>query len=807
MLKNYIMVAFRTIRKSKGFSLLTISGLVVGMVAFAMIMQYVLFELSYDKFQRTSENTYRVAFTVRGNGSEAVSYATTFLPIASLMKDEFPEVVDYNRVLYLDRHAVVTYGDKIFQQENVIYADPSFFTFFNYPLLLGDANRALAEVNTVVISESLARKYFDDKNPIGQFIKLNEEFNEFNLLVTGIYNDIPANTHLKPKMVVSLRSVETLPETISNTWSWPIYLNYVQLQEGTDPALLESKFLKFAIQHIQRNAQKREYSFFLQPLSSIHLHSHLQYEIEENGNATMVYLLFFSAILILIIAYVNYINLTTARSLLRAKEVGVRKVLGSRNGELISQFFIEAGAFNLLALVVATAFAFLVQPYFLDFAGIEFDFTSSHALELLITLSSCLVIGTFLSAVYPSRTLASLKPIYALKGESKSRGGFFARRMLVIFQFTATIGLMINAYAIFLQIDLMRSESPGMNINPILIVNAPRVVEKSEKMDLTKRHEDPFKIRSVMIPGINSVSASASIPGMWITKARDIYRSGYEQEKDLTYYTLGVDFDFLETYSMQLLAGRSFSEQYGTDDEAIILTENAMKQLGFSDPEEALNQRVQVGGKERRVIGIVNDYHHMSLRENYQPIIFYLEWGPAEFYSLKLGETQSTAEVLKRLEDQWRAVYPSNPFEYSFLNAAFQNQYHADVKFGKLFNLFTVLAMILACLGLFGLVSFITVKRTKEIGIRKVLGSTSLQMALLLVKDLGAMLFSAGIISVPIAYFTLTLWLSQFAFRIDLNGWIFAIPLATVVCLALISISYQVIKTAMMNPVKSLKYE
>lgn len=807
MIKNYILVAIRTIRKSKGFSLLTISGLVVGMVAFAMIMQYVLFELSYDKFQQKSEDTYRVAFTVNGKDKEAVSYATTFLPIASLMKDEFPEVKAYNRILYLDRHAVVTYEDKIFQQENVIYADPSFYTFFDYPLLQGDAQRVLHEPNTVVISESLVKKYFGDKNPIGQFIRLNEEFNELNLLVTGIHKDIPSNTHLKPKMVVSLKSIETLPETVSNTWSWPIYLNYIQLQEDTHPASLESKLSKFAVQHIQRNDQKRQYSFFLQSLSGIHLHSHLQYEIEENGNSTMVYLLLFSAILILIIAYVNYINLTTTKSLSRAKEVGVRKVLGSRNGELISQFFIEAGSVNVLALLIAMGTAYIVQPYFQDFTGIEFDLTIIKTPEFWTVMATCLVVGTFLSAFYPSWILASFKPIQALKGESKSLRGLFARKMLVTLQFSATIGLMIYTFAVFLQVDLMRSESSGIDINPILIVNAPRVVEKSGRTDSVKHLEDPFKTKSLLIAGVDNVSVSSSIPGVWISKARGLYRIGNEQEKDLTYYTLGVDFDFLETYSLQLLAGRYFSEQYGSDDDAIVLTENAMQQLGFSDPEEALAERIHMGGKDREIIGIVRDYHHLSLREDYLPVIFYPEWEHLEFYSIKVEDIQAIAAVLAQLEAQWKAVYPSNPFEYNVLHAGFQNQYKADIKFGKLFNLFTILAILLACLGLFGLVSFITQKRTKEIGIRKVLGSTTLDMAILLARDIGGLLLLAGLIAAPLAYFALARWLSEFAFRIDLSWWIFAVPLMMVVVLALVSISYQIINAAMMNPVKSLKYE
>ncbi len=809
MIKNYLKIVFRSIQRSKSLSLITISGLVLGMAAFAMIMQYVLFERSYDKFQSSSPDIYRIAFSIKGKDREPVSYATTFLPVASIIKDEFPEVIDYNRILYLDRHAVVTYEDKVFQQENVIYADPSFFDFFDYPLVAGDPRKVLTETNTVVISASLAEKYFGDKDPIGQFIKLNEEFNELNLMVTGIHKDIPENTHIKPKMVVSLRSVETLPETVSNMWAWPIYLNYVRLREGADPAFLESKLPEFASQHVQRANTQREYSFFLQPFSSVHLYSHLEYEIEENGSATMVYLLMVAAILILLIAYVNYINLTTAKSLSRAKEVGVRKALGSRTAQLVRQFLMEAGIFNVLAILLATGLLVSVQRYFLQFTGISFAFSAVNTPWFWFSLVSFLLIVTFLSAFYPATVLASFKPILALKGQSTKQGGSFTRKTMVMLQFAATIGLMINAYAVYIQIGLMRSKSLGVDINPILTINAPRIIEKSRVMDTVSIHEDPFKTQSLDIAGIQSVSVSASIPGMWIAKAKGIYRSGQEEENDLIYHTLGVDYDFLSTYALQFVAGRNFSKQHGTDDNAIVLTERAMKQLGFSSPEQALNERIVVGQNEKEVIGVVKDYHHMSLRENYHAIIFYPEWEHKEFYSLKLDEhsSQNIAGILSDLEARWKAVYPFNPFEFAFLNESFQKQYSADVKFGKIFNMFAAIAIILACLGLFGLTSFITLKRTKEIGIRKVLGSTAIQITLLFLKDIGVLFLAAALLAVPIAYVSLTSWLNQFAFRIDLTWWIFVVPLLLVVCIALLSISFQIVKAATANPVTSLKCE
>ena len=336
-----------------------------------------------------------------------------------------------------------------------------------------------------------------------------------------------------------------------------------------------------------------------------------------------------------------------------------------------------------------------------------------------------------------------------------------------------------------------------------------RVTELQKSDESKNDHQDQFKIQAMTIPGIQNVSVSASIPGQWISKVRGIYQAGQEEEKSLTYHTLGVDYDFLQTYSLKLLAGRNFSGQFGSDDKALVVTEKAMRQLGFSTPENALNAKLNVRGVEKEIIGVVKDYHHMSLHENYQAIIFYPEWQHKEFYSVKLDSKsfQQTANILSSLEHSWKMLYPSNPFEFSFLNESFEKQYNADIKFGKIFNVFTVLAILLACLGLFGQASFTSMKRTKEVGIRIALGSTTTEIVLLLLKDMAVLILLAGVIAIPIAYISMNRWLDQFAFRINLTWWIFAIPLVSVSIIALLFISFQIIKVANVNPVKSLKCE
>jgi len=812
MIRSYLKIALRNIVKSKGPSAITITGLVFAIVACAMIAQYAVHEMRYDTFQTETQEIYRVAYSVRDANNDSTGYATTFLPIAPALKDEFPEVVDYNRILYLDRHAIVTYQDKIFQQGNIIYADPSFYTFFGYPLLQGNPKLALSEPNSVVISASLAKKYFGNKNPVGQFLKLNEEFNELNLLVTGVQDDIPEYTHLKPQMVVSLKSIETLSATQENAWRWPIYLNYIRLRHRADANLLQSKLAAFAARRVPESPRSSGQSFFLQPFSTIHLHSHLQYEIEENGSAMMVYLLIVVAIIILVVAYTNYVNLTTARLSTRAREIGIRKVMGSRTGQLVRQFLLEGGMINVVSLLLAAILASVLRDFFQILTGVPFDLSFAYSPVFWFAVLSFLITGTLVSSLYPALVLASAKPIVALKGLSeKSTDGFFTRKALVLFQFATTTGLLIATFAIYIQVNHMRTQSPGIDMDPILIVNAPRIIEKQEVKNggHPDVHEDPYKVMVEKLSGVERVSISSSIPGVWISKSRGIFRSGHEEEKNMTYHTLGVDYDFLNTYDLQLVTGRNFSDDFRSEDEHIVLTERARQQLGFLSPEKALHEKVTIGGAEKEIIGIVRDYHHFSLRESFQPIIFYPEFKQKEFYSIRLtaASMSAVAPLLSTLEKEWKATYPGNPFEYSFLQESYQQQYDTDAKFGTILNIFTVLAIFLACLGLFGLASFTTIKRTKEIGIRKVLGSTSAEIFLLLVKDIIILVFCSGLMAIPFAYVGLSTWLNQFAFSIDLSWWIFTIPLFFILLVALLTVGVQVVKAAIMNPVNSLKNE
>jgi len=806
MIRSYIVLTFRNISKHKVFSAINILGLSLGMAACFIILQYVNYELSFDQFHPNSSSVYRLTQNTTREGGESFHTATTLLPVARLAKEEYPEIEDYSRLYFLDRHAVVSYEDRKFEQEAVLYADANFFQFFSYGLIKGNAADVLGTVNTVALSESAALKYFDNNDPIGKIIKLSEEFNDLTLLVTGVFSDPPANSHLKPHMVVSLSSYENLPAVKANEWNWPFYMNYVRLRDGADSKELEQKLQGFVSQFFPKK-EEREVVLSLQPLEDIHLYSGLEYEIEPNGNSQLVFLLLGVAILTLVIAYANYINLSTARSLDRAKEVGIRKTLGSRRMGLVKQFLTEAMAINIMALLLAVVMVRMFMLFFLGYADIEIDLTTFSGPMFWGSLVIVFVLGAILSSVYPALVLSSFQPIAVLRGKlSQNFSGQFLRRMLVMFQFATSISLMIAAYAVYSQMQYMRSQPLGMNINNLLVVKGPRVAN----MEQIAVAEDPFITRSVSSRTAVNVSVSSSVPGIWTSRISNIVRQGSEEGKNNSYNVMGADERFIDTYQLQLMAGRNFLP--GVDTSAfsvVVINESASAQLGFKTVEEAVNAKIAFRGRPMEVIGVIKDYHHYSLRAAIDPLLIYpIGSGSKEYYSVKLDNAgEQLSQALASMEGHWKSVYPDNPFEYFFLDSSFDAQYKSDIQFEKIFTAFSFLAVLIACLGLYGLASFVTMKRTKEIGIRKVLGSSVKGIVILLLSDFSRLIIIAGVIAIPLAYAGIQNWQSQFAYRDTLAWWLYLIPMVVVLLIALLTISIQTIKVALINPVKILKYD
>ncbi len=806
MIRSYLTLTYRNLSKYKAFSFINIFGLSLGMAACFIILQYVNYELSFDRFHPGSSSIYRLTQNTTQEGGESFHTAATMLPVAKLAKDEYPEIEDYTRLYFLDRHAVVSYEDRKFEQEAVLYADANFFQFFSYPLISGNAADVLGTVNTVALSETAALKYFDNNDPIGKVIRLSEEFNDLTLLVTGVFKNPPANSHLKPHMVMSLSSYESLPDVRDNQWDWPFYMNYIRLREGSESKVLEQKLTGLVAKHFPER-DERKIKLFLQPLEDIHLHSSLEYEIEPNGNAQLVFLLFGVAILTLIIAYANYINLSTARSLDRAKEVGIRKTLGSRRVALVKQFLTEAMAINLLALLLAMVLVRAFTLVFLDYAGIAIDLTSYSGPLFWGALGVVFISGAVLSSLYPAFVLSSFQPMAVLRGKlSHNISGQFLRRFLVLLQFATSISLMIAAYAVYSQMQYMRSQPLGMNINNLLVVKGPRI----NNMEQVAVAEDPFITRSVSGRAAVNVSVSSSVPGIWTSRISNIVRQGSEEGKSNSYNVMGADERFIDTYQLQLMAGRNFLP--GVDTSAfsvVMINESASAQLGFKSAEEAVNSKIAFRGRPMEVIGVIKDYHHYSLRVAIDPLLIYpIGSGSKEYYSVKIDNAEEQlSQALASIEGHWKSVYPDNPFEFFFLDSSFDAQYKSDIQFEKIFTAFSILAIFIACMGLYGLASFVTMKRTREIGIRKILGSSVGGIVLLLLSDFSKLIMVAGLVALPFAYFGIQNWQSQFAFRDTLAWWIYLLPIVIVLVIALFTISIETIKVALINPVKILKYD
>lgn len=805
MIRSYVLLAFRNISRYKVFSAINILGLSLGMAACFIILQYVAYEFSFDTFHPSSSSVYRITDKAVREGGESFHTATTFLPLGRVASETFPEIEDYNRLYFLDHHAIVSYGNRKFEQEAVIYADANFFQFFSYDLIKGNPATVIQQLNTVAMSESAALRYFDNQDPIGKIIQLSEEFNDLTLQVTGIFKDPPPNSHLRPQMVVAMAGYENIPDVKTNEWRWPIYMTYVRLRPDANPKILEAKLPTLVAGFLSADTGIT-HRLSLQPLEDIHLFSALQYEIEPNGKVQFVLLLLAIAVLTLVIAYANYINLSTARSLDRAKEVGIRKTLGSNKRTLLRQFIAEAFTVNFIALALAIVLVRVFTLLLLDYAGISIEFSGYNDPVFWIGIGTVFVAGALLSSWYPALVLSSFQPVTVLRGKLPlGMGGQFLRRTLVAVQFGVSIALMIASYAIYNQLQYMRSQPLGMNIDNLVVVKGVRV----DKMQKSLQVNDPFVQRVTKSGHALNASASNSVPGTWTSRISNIVRQGSEEGKNLSYNLMGADESFIETYQLELLAGRNFKTS--TDTIAfsrVLVNERAASQLGYKSWDEAVNSIIEFRGRFIEIIGVVKDYHHYSLKSTIDPmLIFPIGDMPKEFYTLRIKSADEVRSSLALIEEDWKATFPDNPFEYFFLDSSFDAQYKAEVQFEKVFMVFTVLAVFIACLGLYGLASFIAQKRSKEIGIRKILGSSVRGILILLSWDFMKLILLSGIIALPLAFVGVQSWQSQFAFRDSIPWWLYLIPMVVVLVISLLTISVQTIKVALINPVEILKYD
>lgn len=811
MIRNIIKLALRNLFKRSGYSMLNLAGLTTGMVCSLLILQYVLYERSYDRFPADADSVYRLRLDCYQKGELAWRSATVFPAYAPFMQRDFPEIEAVCR-LY-DAEAIFTNQkrDLHFSERKGYFADAGFLKVFDLPLVQGNTEQALAAPSQLVVSKQFAQKYFGTTDVLGQTLSVNRDGMPVDMQITGVFDAFPENSHLIVDYLISMPSLANIvaargdtTRPLETSWGWYDFYTYVKLNPRADAGAFAARVPAFTdkyVNSIPRRVQAGvRFETLLQPLTDIHLWSDINQEAEPNGDGKTVGLLFAVAFFILLIAWINYINLSTARAVERAREVGVRKVSGATRGQLIGQFLAENLLLNAAALALALLVVWGATPAFGNFLGSRVPFSLLSG-ESLAWMTGIFFAGTLLSGLYPALVLSGFQPAAMLKGAFKgSFQGANLRRGLIVGQFAISVAMLVGVLVVTRQVAFMRSQNPGFDRTQTLVLEGAATLQDS----LYTGVFEGFRQEVLQLPGVQRMTSSSSVPGDEI-----YWTAGFSQLKNMegqqsTLFILGVDAGFADAYDLKLAAGRNFEI---TDKKTVILNESACRILGFPSPETAVGTYIARGRNDTlKVCGVVRDFHHLGLQKSVDPMC--LQYGPdhRNYYSLKVGGTD-LRKTMAGVEAAWQRHFPADPYSYFFLDAFFDHQYKADMLFGKVFGLFTLLAIFISCLGLFGLASYTVLQRTKEIGIRKVLGATVGSITGLLTRDFLQLVFVAILIASPVAWYIMNNWLSDFAFHIDMQWWMLAAAGLAAIAIAFLTVSLQTIKAALTNPVESLKNE
>jgi putative ABC transport system permease protein len=800
MLKNYLTIALRNISRHKGYTFLNVSGLAVGIASCILIFFFIRNELSYDTYHQDADRLYRVAIDIQSKADNRV-FAQTGAPLVSALKKDFPQVEQAVQ-LWRWNSLLVKYGEeKSFYEDNFFLTTPEIFQVFTIPLIKGDPRTALSRPNTVVMAEETARKYFGNEEAVGKTITVNK--NEYE--VTGVIAKLPHNSHLKLNMLTSLATLEKEEwvQDVMTNWHSTMFLTYIKAKPSIDMAQFNKQIATTANAYVGDLIKEWgvNYAYFLQPVKDIHLHSNLSGEAEVPGSAINVYILSVVAILILLIACLNYINLTTAQAANRAKEVGVRKVVGASRTPLIFQFIAESLLLTIAALLLAIGVVYIVHPLFEQLSGQTIAF-SQVITPLFITslIAATLLLGV-LSAAYPALFLSSFRPVSVLKGKlSMGAKGSTLRQVLVVCQFTISLMLIVGTMMVYRQLNFMKNENLGFAKEQVVVLPLRGGAS-------IKDNYEQIKNEFTSHAPIAEATASASVPGRGVDNF-SISLLGETDDRGQSMYYLFVDFDFLKLYNIAVVAGRAFNKNLASDAEtAFMINEKAVRAFGWASAEEAIGKKLSTGfGRDGEIIGVYKDFHYRSLQAPVEPLVMAVNAERFKHISLKV-QTNEVAATMAFVENKWKELFPNHPFEYFFLDEEFNKQYAADEKIGRTFLVFTSIAICVACLGLFGLATFTAQQRTKEIGVRKVLGASVPNIVLLLSKDFTKLVFIAFLIATPLSYVLIGKWLENFASRINIGWEAFIVAGIGVLLIALLTVSYQSIKAALMNPVKSLRNE
>ena len=786
--------------------MINIVGLALGIASFLLVIGFVFFEHSYDNFQKDLDKTYRVESLFYKGDNIINNWPTSTNGYGSAMHKNFPEIEDFTRINWYNSYRTIRFDDIKFREKRVCFADSNFFTFFSYPIIKGNPETFLTEPNSIVISETIAKKFFSSEDPMNKILIISTLRNTYHCMVTGIFKDLPDNSSLKFNALISW---ETSPLRLRDFWYLHESYTYVKIDSHEKVKAAEDKFPKLAEQYKTKEALKElKWAIDLVPMAEIHLNPAKPYEVDIKGNRKTVKFFSIVAIIILLIAWINYINLTTARAIDRAKEVGIRKVTGSTAYQLVSQFMIDAFIINLIAIILAFAIVFLAKVLILKFIGDIFNFDFWFTRRFFYIVFSTFIIGLFGAGLYPALVISRFKPIQVLKGKFvRSRSGNLYRKILSILQFGASFILIAGTIVVYQQIQYMQNMDLGIDINQVVVIEAPVQTDDYEQKILT------FKKELRRIQGIEKVTGSGTVPGMQVAKFLANRRFHADVEEDRLYEMLMTDYDYIDTYGLEIIAGRNFERDRPSDLKGLILNESAVKQFGYANPEEALNDKIHLEvnqGEPNEVIGVIKDYHQQSLQKSFTPIILLMDpeynWIPIEYYSIKFN-ISDVKKIMTESKNIWNNLFPDSSFDYFFLDEYYDTQYRFDLQYSKLFTIFSIIAIFIAILGLLGLSIYSTSQKIKEIGIRKVLGATGFSIYHLLVKEIIILITVSCVLAIPAAYYIMNKWLDGYAFRITPSWWIYIFPVFVIILISLATITRILIRAINTNPVKILRYE
>lgn len=828
MMNNIYKTTIRSLARNKVFSLLNISGLAIGMATCFFIFHYVYFEMSYEKYNPNADNIYRLDLQYKeGNGDSYVE-ATNNPAVGPALKENFPEVISYTRLIPLNAIIGTTTISRqkkrstIFSgnEKNIFQVDATTLKMFAVSMIYGDASTALSQMHSIVLSASTAKKYFGDENPMNKIIHIN---GGLSATVTGVFKDLPENTHIKFDMLLAFAEENAHAEN----WDWPEFYTYIMLAPGTDPSAFQKKMPTFMNKYapIKTDQNNAKNNIFLQPIKDIHLKSHYRKELEPNSNNSDIVLLSILSIFVLLIAYINYVNLSTAKVMERASEVGIRKIMGASKIQLIRQFLTEALVINCISLVLAILLVLSLAPAYQTIVGkpIDWWFWMSGLfgeIKFWTLLLLILVGGSFLVGIYPALLMSKYNPVFVLKGKFYgSHNGIMVRRILTSFQFMLSIILIAGSLVVFYQLQFMRNQSLGYTKDQVLVVKTPGVYHQAE-IDNIKTLQSELLNNAA----IKNVSLSTDVPGEAITSKVNVRIPSETLTNNTGTLVSSIDEHFFNTYGIHLSTGRNFKQTDAVDifpiDEKlfpkitpIVVNESFIHSLGFKTGNDALGKLVSFNltyhELKGEIIGVINNYHQTSLKDPYLPTMYIYQsrrWEDLKYYSLNIP-TKNLDKTITLIQHSYAKLFPGNPFEYFFQNEYFNKQYKSEQRFAKIFNGFTALSIFISCLGLLGLLSFTIALRSKEIGIRRVLGASVNNILVLFFRDYFKVIAMSTLIALPIIYYAGNMWLNNYAFHTTLNMFVFIVPPAILITITIAAVIAQSLKAAVANPITSLRDE